>query len=64
MFFLPQTKVVSVSEAPLTFTSKNLYFDKLELDYNFLEKSDSQRFTRFSNPLINYDYKTGHYLGS
>jgi hypothetical protein len=51
------------SHAP-AFTSKDIDTNKLELEYNFLEKSDSQRITRFSNPLINYDYKTGHYLGS
>jgi hypothetical protein len=47
-----------------TFTTKDLYTTTQELDYSFLEKSDTQRFIRFSNPLINYDYKTGHYLGS
>lgn len=30
----------------------------------FSESSQEQRFTRFSNPLINYDYKTGNYIGS
>lgn len=28
------------------------------------ESSQKQRFTRFNNPLINYDYKTGNYIGS
>jgi len=28
-----------------------------------VESTSSQRFTRFSNLLINYDYKTGHYMG-
>jgi hypothetical protein len=27
------------------------------------EVSNSYRFNRFSNPLISYDYKCGHYLG-
>jgi hypothetical protein len=31
---------------------------------SFLESSSSQRFTRFSNSLINYDYKTGNYIGN
>jgi hypothetical protein len=31
---------------------------------SFSESSNSQRFTRFSNALINYDYKTGHYIGN
>jgi hypothetical protein len=30
----------------------------------FSEISNSQRFTRYSNTLINYDYKTGNYIGS
>jgi hypothetical protein len=30
---------------------------------NFIEQSDNQRFLRFNNSLINYDYKTGHYVG-
>jgi hypothetical protein len=35
------------------------YYDQ----FLFLENSNSQRVTRFSNLLVNYDYKTGHYLG-
>jgi hypothetical protein len=58
------TGTTNVDVSTLTFTSKDIHTNKLELDYNFLEKSDSQRVTRFYNPLINYDYKTGHYLGS
>jgi hypothetical protein len=30
----------------------------------FLESSDSTRYNRFFNILINYDYKTGHYIGN
>ena len=30
----------------------------------YSESSSSQRFNRFNNPLINYDYKTGHYIGN
>jgi hypothetical protein len=56
--------ITTVNASPLTFTSKDTHTNNLELDYNFLEKSDFQRVTRFYNPLINYDYKTGHYLGS
>jgi hypothetical protein len=29
-----------------------------------MEQSNSQRFTRFSHSLINYDYKTGNYIGN
>jgi hypothetical protein len=31
--------------------------------YSNLETSDDYRFNRFSNPIISYDYKCGHYLG-
>jgi hypothetical protein len=34
------------------------------LSSSYSEGSASQRFTRFNNPLINYDYKTGHYVGN
>jgi hypothetical protein len=34
------------------------------LTNSFLETSSSQRFTRFSNVLVNYDYKTGNYIGN
>jgi hypothetical protein len=30
----------------------------------FLESSDSTRYNRFFNILVNYDYKTGHYIGN
>jgi hypothetical protein len=30
----------------------------------FTESSNSQRITRFNTVFINYDYKTGHYLGN
>jgi hypothetical protein len=30
----------------------------------FMEQSNNQRFTRFSHSLINYDYKTGNYIGN
>lgn len=29
----------------------------------FTEDSQSQRATRFNTIFVNYDYKTGHYLG-
>lgn len=31
---------------------------------NFTENSQSQRYNRFNSLLINYDYKTGHYIGN
>jgi hypothetical protein len=34
-----------------------------EFGKNFSENSSEQRFNRFNNTLINYDYKTGNYVG-
>lgn len=31
---------------------------------SYSENASSPRFTRFNSPLINYDYKTGHYMGN
>jgi hypothetical protein len=33
------------------------------INISSLELSNSSRFNRFSNPIISYDYKCGHYLG-
>jgi hypothetical protein len=35
----------------------------LEFKNFFSETSSSQRVNRFNNILVNYDYKTGHYMG-
>jgi hypothetical protein len=36
----------------------------LDSKNTFIESSDSTRYNRFFNILINYDYKTGHYIGN
>jgi hypothetical protein len=46
------------------FFSKDMDSPELITNFSFTEQSSSQRLTRFSSPLIGYDYKTGHYLGS
>ena len=48
------------------FTQKDtgLTFNLNEFKQGLSESSDTQRFTRFSSSLINYDYKTGHYIGN
>ena len=48
-----------------TFTTDNLTINNSTESNTvlFSETSNSTRFTRFSNPLISYDYKCGHYLG-
>jgi hypothetical protein len=43
-------------------TDKNFNQDLTYLSL-FSETSNSQRFVRYSNTLINYDYKTGNYVG-
>jgi hypothetical protein len=44
--------------------SKNLFIRDDNTKAFFSESSQNQRLTRFSNPLINYDYKTGNYIGN
>jgi hypothetical protein len=40
------------------------YIESLAENSKFTEKvDDSQRFNRFYNSLLNYDYKTGNYVG-
>lgn len=57
--------VFPLNEEPsLLFFSKNLSTKDSINNFSFTEHSSSQRSTRFSNALIGYDYKTGHYLGS
>jgi hypothetical protein len=46
-----------------TFFSKDMDTAELITNFSFTENSSAQRLTRFSSPLIGYDYKTGHYLG-
>jgi hypothetical protein len=60
------TKVLSASNlASVNFSSKNITTSELINSFSFLEHSGaSHRALRFSNALIGYDYKTGHYLGS
>jgi hypothetical protein len=44
------------------FSSKNINnFDPLSSDYS--EKDSISRFSRFSNPIVSYDYKCGNYIG-
>merc|ERR1712224_146862 len=43
-------------------TNNNLFLK--ENKFNFTENTQNQRFNRFNNILINYDYKTGHYIGN
>jgi hypothetical protein len=47
-----------------SFLTKTISADEALDKFSFLEHSKHQRSTRFTNSLISYDYKTGHYLGS
>lgn len=46
-----------------SFSSKDAELANYYDQFLFIENASSQRATRFSNALVNYDYKTGHYLG-
>jgi hypothetical protein len=56
----------TTEESYIFFVKKDtgLSFNSDEFKRTFSESSNSQRFTRFSTSLINYDYKTGHYIGN
>jgi hypothetical protein len=42
----------------------NFSIEESRVNTNFAENDTTQRFNRFNNTSINYDYKTGHYLGN
>lgn len=67
MTFLDLTSLYSTTnkESSLSYTvnDSNVESENFLLN-SYVESSSSQRFTRFSNPLINYDYKTGNYVGN
>jgi len=45
------------------YVSSNSTDTTTSLLYTNLERSDDVRYNKFSNPVISYDYKCGHYLG-
>jgi hypothetical protein len=49
----------------VAFNSENISISNTteNMSSSFSEVTNSYRFNRFSNPLISYDYKCGHYLG-
>lgn len=51
-----------ISDSGVTLTSESIEL-VTPLSVGCLENSVKYRFLRFSNPLVNYDYKCGHYLG-
>ena len=50
------------SSTLINFTADN-FNTTIDTNYNFSDSTSYGRFIRLSNPLINYDYKCGHYLG-
>jgi hypothetical protein len=65
-FSFTGTNANNASVGHIFFTRKEtgLTFNLDEFKHSLSESSNSQRFTRFSSSLINYDYKTGHYIGN
>ena len=45
------------------YTSNSSISNSKESLYSNLESSSDVRYNRFSNPVISYDYKCGHYMG-
>jgi hypothetical protein len=46
----------------ISYSSDNIYAN-MDTKYSFLEQESLSRFSRFSNPVISYDYKCGNYIG-
>lgn len=46
------------------FSSDELHVSSSGNLFSFTETSATPRFNRFSSVLVNYDYKTGHYIGT
>jgi hypothetical protein len=61
--FTPTKDSMSANEGLYKF-SKDVMNDAYSGVSTLSESTQTQRFTRFSNPLINYDYKTGNYIGN
>ena len=49
---------------PISFSTQDVNISDSNFKNAFSEVASSQRFTRFNSSLINYDYKTGHYIGN
>lgn len=51
----------SQSSQEVSYSSNN--YGNIDNLYSYLESSSSARYNRFSNSIVSYDYKCGHYLG-
>lgn len=69
LFFIKDIKLFILNQK--VFDSNTLFFFKsdnsmssdIQTAYSGLENSSYKRFNKFSNPSINYNYKSGNYLG-
>jgi hypothetical protein len=59
------TKASITENDNVAFNTENISSTNIteNMSSSFSEVTNSYRFNRFSNPLISYDYKCGHYLG-
>jgi hypothetical protein len=61
---LPMSNSNEYSSSGMQKVTMTPYVESLAENSKFTEKADdSQRFNRFYNSLLNYDYKTGNYVG-
>jgi sulfite reductase alpha subunit-like flavoprotein len=64
MYNIILNKINLINETPIVnfkFENINTIFLKNNLLFN--ESNKNYRYIRYYNPLISYDYKTGHYIG-
>jgi hypothetical protein len=57
----PETSNIDIDSSLLTSVNNSIDQDKISAHYT--ELLEKQRISRFNNALINYDYKTGNYVG-
>jgi len=58
-----QPNTSTTTDNVLGFDSNNISTLSHSNPFSVSEYSNSLRFTRYNNPLINYSYKSGHYIG-
>jgi hypothetical protein len=61
LFTLTSNNMSSTTQT--LYTSNSSQTSSKDFIYSNLESSTDVRYNRFSNPIISYDYKCGHYLG-
>jgi hypothetical protein len=56
-------QVSNYSENIVSSKSNSINIFETSFNYNSMEVSNSLRFVKYHNPLINYSYKSGNYVG-